>query len=183
MSRREGGKAVAAAESIGRENMTTLEDLIREVFQRVGPRVLEWRLAWGVEPLIGLIVMHTAIVTAREMRLGELAEEMRADKAELDRARSLRLARPSQAVDPAVHTPGRVRCYLKAHGWHLIAERETYDMWQLGREQMANAICVPTKPQASDYRKRLGIALGDLAQQYETGELAVLADIEAAGDA
>lgn len=103
-------------------------------------------------------------------------------QAELSAARSLRLDRPSQAVDPAVHTPGRVRCYLKAHGWHLIAERETYDMWQLGHEQMANAICVPTKPQASDYCKRLGIALGDLAQQYETGELAVLADIEAAGD-
>lgn len=102
---------------------------------------------------------------------------------ELAAARSLRLASPSQAVDPAVHTPGRVRCYLKARGWHLIAERETYDLWQLGHEQMANAICVPTKPQASDYRKRLGIALGDLAQQYETGELAVLADIEAAGDA
>lgn len=76
-----------------------------------------------------------------------------------------------------------MRCYLKAHGWHLIAERATYDLWQLGHEQMANAICVPTKPQASDYRKRLGITLGDLAQQYETGELQVLADIEAAGDA
>lgn len=104
-------------------------------------------------------------------------------QAELDRARALRLASPSEAVDPSVHTPGRVRCYLKARGWHLIAERETYDMWQLGHEQMANAICVPTKPAASDYHKRLGIALGDLAQQYGTGELAVLADIEAAADA
>ena len=116
--------------------------------------------------------------------VGALAPLIRAQVGvELAAARSLRLAQPSQAVDPAVHTPGRVRCYLKARGWHLIAERETYDLWQLGHEQMANAVCVPTKPRASDYRKRLGIALGDLAQQYETGELAVLADIEAAGDA
>lgn len=116
--------------------------------------------------------------------VGALAPLIRAEiGAELAAARSLRLATPSEAVDPAVHTPGRVRCYLKAHGWHLIAERETYDLWQLGHEQMANAICVPTKPAASDYRKRLGITLGDLAQQYETGELQVLADIEAVGDA
>ena len=92
MSRREGGKAVAATESIGRENMTTLEDLIREVFQRVGPRVLEWRVVWGVEPLIGLVVMHTAIVTARSMRLGELTERLKtaeADRQTLERTRAV----------------------------------------------------------------------------------------------
>lgn len=116
--------------------------------------------------------------------VGALAPLIRAQVgAELAAARSLRLDRPSQAVDPAVHTPGRVRCYLKAHGWHLIAERETYDLWQLGHEQMASAVCVPTKPQASDYCKRLGIAAGVLAREYGTGELQILAEIVEAGDA
>lgn len=76
MSRRDGGKGADLAERIGSENWAALEDVIREVFSRAGPRVLQWRVAWGIEPLIGLVVLHTCIVTAREMRLGELAEEM-----------------------------------------------------------------------------------------------------------
>lgn len=88
MPRRERGKALAVVEQVGRENWGALEELIREVFQRVGPRAMEWRLAWGVEPLVGLVVMHTAIVTAREMRLGELAEQLKtaeADRRTLER--------------------------------------------------------------------------------------------------
>lgn len=34
----------------------------------------------------------------------------------LDQTRTLRIARPSEAVDPAVHTPERIRAYLTAHG-------------------------------------------------------------------
>lgn len=115
-------------------------------------------------------------LTARE-RLVQVAGEL-CDA--LEHARSLRLERPADAVDPARHTPERVRVYLAARGWHPVAERETYDLWQFGREPMADAVCMPSRPGASDYRKRLGIALGDLARHYGTGELAVLTGIEAA---
>ena len=81
MPKRDGGNAADLAERIGSENWATLEDVIREVFKRVGPRVLQWRVAWGIEPLIGLVVLHTCVVTAREMRLGELAEELKAAQA------------------------------------------------------------------------------------------------------
>lgn len=104
-------------------------------------------------------------------------------RGQLGQARSLRLEQPSAAVDPWMHTPERVRAYLVARGWHLVAEREAYDVWQHGHGQPSAAVIVPTKPGASDYAKRLGIALGDLARHYDTGELQVLTDIEAAGDA
>lgn len=90
MSRRDGGKAHAAATQIGPQNMATLDELVREVFQRVGPRVLQWRVAWGIEPLIGLVVLHTCVVTAREMRLGDLAEELKAHDTELARIKQER---------------------------------------------------------------------------------------------
>lgn len=92
MPKREGGTARDLADRIGQENWATLEDVVREVFARVGPRVLQWRVAWGIEPLIGLVVLHTCVVTAREMRLGELAEEMKAaeaDRAALERVRGV----------------------------------------------------------------------------------------------
>lgn len=77
-----GRKAHDPAKTIGPENWAALEEVIREVAKRVGPRVLEWRVVWGIDPLIGLIVMHTAIVTARDMRLGKLVEELKAAEAD-----------------------------------------------------------------------------------------------------
>ncbi len=99
---------------------------------------------------------------------------------ELDRARSLRLERPADAVNPQRHTPDRVRAFLGGRGWRQVAERETYDVWQLGDDELAGAVLMSTKPQASDYAKRLGILLAVVAREHGTGELAVLAEIEAA---
>lgn len=94
--------------------------------------------------------------------------------ARLDRARSFRLASPSTAVDPAVHTPERVAAYLTARGW---ARRAKGPLWDLGGLETVHVHNTATAP---DYVKRTGLLVSDLASIYKTGELQVLADIAAA---
>lgn len=115
-----------------------------------------------------------------------VAVEMEQDRdrlrAELDRARRLRLARPSAAVDPAVHTPQRVRAYLAAGGWEVAEGGRVAELWHLAALP-DRQLLVPLIPSAPDYAKVLGILASDLAERYSVGELRVLADIEAAADA
>jgi len=99
---------------------------------------------------------------------------------ELARVRSLRLAHPANAVDPWRHTPPAARAYLAAQGWVRVAARETYEVWQLGEGDRAPCAILPAEPGASDYCKRFGLMLTDLADAGGVGELQALADIEAA---
>lgn len=133
MPKREGGTARDLADRIGQENWATLEDVVREVFARVGPRVLQWRVAWGIEPLIGLVVLHTCVVTAREMRLGELAEEIKTTAGELAEARRA-LVRAEQDRDiwrraaEAETQGGRARAAMLARVEGVLAQfRELAD--------------------------------------------------------
>ena len=115
--------------------------------------------------------------------VGALAPLIRAQVGvELAAARSLRLAQPSQAVDPAVHTPQRVRAYLAAGGWEVAEGGRVAELWHLAALP-DRQVLVPLIPSAPDYAKVLGILASDLAERYGVGELRVLADIEAAADA
>jgi hypothetical protein len=103
--------------------------------------------------------------------------DMEAVLALLDHARSLRLASPYMAVDPAVHTPERVAAYLTARGWR---QREAEPgFWDLGGLETVLVHRVAT---ASDYAGRTGLLASDLASIYKTGELQILADIAEAGN-
>jgi hypothetical protein len=93
-------------------------------------------------------------------------------------ARTLRLGRPSAAADPAVHTPERIAAYLTARGWSQ--RRDIPWLWDRDGNPTKESVHVHQEPSASDYAKRVGLLAQDLASVYETGELQVLADIEAA---
>lgn len=98
--------------------------------------------------------------------------------AKLDQARSYRLASPYLAVDPTVHTPGRVAAYLTARGWRQRTAEPGF--WDLGNQETVFVHRVAT---ASDYAGRVGLLASDLASIYKTGELQILADIVEAGNA
>ena len=66
---------------VGEENLEALADLTKQVVERVGPTVLRWKVAWGIEEMIAVVVLHTCIVSSREMRLGELAAELLTSRA------------------------------------------------------------------------------------------------------
>lgn len=99
--------------------------------------------------------------------------------AQLDRARSFRLASPSTAVNPEVHTPERVAAYLTARGW--VRRPKDRNLWDLA--DGSETVHVHSVADAPDYAKRTGLLVSDLASIYGTGELQVLADIEEAGHA
>lgn len=112
-------------------------------------------------------LLNTSIRLERVRR-----KRVRSLREQLDRARSYRLASPSQAVDPDVHTPERVAAYLAAHGWtRRPKERGLWDSVD-GNDTVLAAPVV-----AADYVKRTGLLVSDLAAIYGTGELQVLADI------
>lgn len=99
---------------------------------------------------------------------------------EVERARRLRLASPSAAVDPAVHTPQRVRAYLAAGGWEVAEGGRVAELWRLVALP-DRQVLVPLIPTAPDYAKVLGALATDLAERYSVGELGILADIAASG--
>jgi hypothetical protein len=98
-------------------------------------------------------------------------------QAELEQARSLRLAKPSEAVDPAVHTPERIAAYLTARGWSPCDRLGPH--W-ISDEHPDAVLHVHRVATAVDYPKRVGLLVSDLAEMDGAGELQVLADIEAA---
>jgi hypothetical protein len=98
--------------------------------------------------------------------------------AEVKRAYSLRLERPSAAVDPEVHTPQRVRAYLAAGGWEVAEGGRVAELWRLAAVH-DRQVTVPLIPTAPDYAKVLGMLATDLAKRYSVGELRVLAEIAA----
>lgn len=110
---------------------------------------------------------------ARE-RLADAVEEL---AAEVERLRSLRLAHPGDAVDPQVHTPGRVRAYLAATGWQVGAGGRVAEFWHRADSRDLQVL-VPLIPTAPDYARALGMLAADLADRFGGGELQVLAEIE-----
>lgn len=115
-----------------------------------------------------------------------VAAEMEQDRdrllAELDQARSFRLAHPADAVDPERHTPERVRAHLQRLGWVRERGGRVVELWHpVGAPE--KRVTVPLIPTAPDYAKALGFLVSDLADLYGPGQLVVLAAIEAAADA
>lgn len=100
--------------------------------------------------------------------------------AELAAARSLRLDRPSQAVDPAAHTPARVLAYLRGLGWVREGGAEIAELWR--DPESGQRVTVSLHPNASDYAKTVGFLASDLATLRGTGELQILSEIAEAGD-
>lgn len=64
--------AVELEQRLGEDGMEALADITRQVTARVGDTVLRWKVTWGVEDMIGLIVIHTCIVVSRQLGIGEL---------------------------------------------------------------------------------------------------------------
>lgn len=123
-----------------------------------------------------LTIQRAGKLTPHKARLNAEAERD-ALRAQLHRARACRLAKPFEAVDPAVHTPARVYAYLSARGWQQRPKQ--YGFWDLGNDETVFVHRVAT---ASDYAGRTGLLVSDLAAIYGTGELQVLADIAEAGN-
>lgn len=72
---------VSAAEverRLGPDGLEALADITRQVTARVGDTVLRWKVVWGVEDMIGLIVIHTCIVVSRQLGIGEMLRAERA---------------------------------------------------------------------------------------------------------
>lgn len=90
---------------------------------------------------------------------------------------SLRLAQPGDAVDPAVHTPERVTAYLRSLGFAERHAARTRAIWARDVNPDGFRVHVPLVPSAPDYARRLGIAAGMLADEYGTGEIAILTAI------
>jgi hypothetical protein len=68
-------RRVTAAEleqRLGEDGLEALADITRQVTERVGATVLRWKVSWGVEDMIGLIVIHTCIVVSRQLGIGEM---------------------------------------------------------------------------------------------------------------
>lgn len=128
-----------------------------------------------------LAVQRAGRLTPHQARLNAEAERD-ALLAQLGQARSFRLAEPRSAVDPQVHTPQRIAAYLVARGWEPWSQKDRY--W-IGGEAVHGEqalVFVPPKATASDYAKRVGFLVKDLADEYGQGELQVLADIAAVPD-
>lgn len=148
------------------------EQRIRALLAELGP---------DVHSLGGEIVYSNAFRSAEWPR-GFYAldrPDMEAVLAKLDQARSLRLGHPSEAVDPAVHTPERIAAYLTTRGW---SECDRFGHHWITDEWPEVVLTVHTVASAADYAKRTGLLAKDLADLEGCGELQVLADIEAAGD-
>lgn len=75
-----GNATVSVAElerRLGPDGCEALADITRQVTARVSDTVLRWRVSWGVEDMICLIVMHTCIVVSRQIGVRELLERER----------------------------------------------------------------------------------------------------------
>lgn len=136
---------------------------------------------------LGVEIVYSKKFRSEEWPRGQYAldrDDVDAVLAKLDRLRSLRLARPSEAVDPDVHTPERIGAYLTARGWTVTTPGVLASFWghpeHPGRSER---LLVPASNRGSDYARRVGELVSDLAGLYGVGELQALADIEAANDA
>lgn len=65
------------ARRLGDDRLEALAHITRQVAARVGDTVLRWKVVWGVEDMIGLIVIHTCIVVSRQIGVRELLEAER----------------------------------------------------------------------------------------------------------
>lgn len=111
--------------------------------------------------------------------------------AQLDQARTLRITYKSflGLVDPAVHTPARIRAYLAARGWELIKRPPGATQWRIdgltrpGWTGQGSVVTVLDETIWSDYAEVVARVVVDLAELHGMGELRVLADIAEAEDA
>lgn len=119
----------------------------------------------------------------------QLADIVEALCGAVETARSLRISLRSldALIDPAVHTPAKVRAYLAARGWKLMAQYPRCSEWHQPdlrklpgqRESYAGAAMLVVDDPGPDYGRRVAEVLADLAELDGCGELQVLADIEA----
>lgn len=93
-------------------------------------------------------------------------------------ARQLRLVSPEKAVDPKVHTPEKIRRYLQAHGWTPVGQSEFY--WETFEPYRIEF--VPNGTEEHDtYTYYVGWLASVLVADRDTGELQILAEIDAIG--
>lgn len=147
------------------------EKRVRALLAELGPDVHN----------LGSGLVHSDAFRSEEWPRGVYAldrTDLEAVLALLDRARSLRLVRPSAAVDPEVHTPQRVRAYLAAGGWEVAEGGRVAELWRLAAVH-DRQLLVPLIPTSANYAKALGSLATDLADRYSVGELRVLAEIAA----
>lgn len=124
------------------------------------------------EELVPLVAAMVAELGALRDAVTAYCEDLEDARVALALARTYRLASPSEAVDPLVHSPARVYAYLAARGWRQRAKQ--YGFWDLGERE---TVFVHRVAAASDYAGRTGLLVSDLAAIYAAGELQVLADI------
>jgi hypothetical protein len=100
--------------------------------------------------------------------------------AEVEIARAARLEWRSirNVVDPIRHHPDRTAKFMASLGWRLHREGRGGSLWR--REDLT--VFLPERTDYVDWDKRMSELVRDLADVHETGELGVLAGIEAAGD-
>lgn len=143
---------------------------------------------------LGSELVHSDAFRSGEWPRGVYAldrTDMDAVLALLDQARTLRIVRRSvvEMVDPAVHTPARIRAYLTARGWERFRCGRGATQWRIesltrpGWAERGSVVTVLDETDWSDYAEVVARVVVDLAELHGMGELRVLADIAEAEDA
>jgi hypothetical protein len=137
-----------------------------------------------------LIVQRAGKLTPHQARRNAETERDTA-LAHLNQARALRIPAASLAgaVDPAVHTPDRVRAYLTGRGWRPVPG--VRDWWQhdaftvvAGGEPVPFAkLYAPSDAADPDYVPLISKCVCTLGDLYAIGGLRILADIAEAASA
>lgn len=89
---------------------------------------------------------------------------------------SLRLASPSAAVDPDVHTPERVKAHLAGLGLEENRNHRSFSIWVHGARPELEVL-VPLFVDFPEYTRHVGVLAATLANAYDAGELGILAAI------
>jgi len=156
------------------------EQRIRALLAELGPEVHN----------LGSELVHNDAFRSQEWPRGVYAldrTDMEAVLALLDQARSLRIVPRSlePLIDPAVHSPGRLRAYLAARGWVLHEQYPEASHWRhdtkirRGWDADHSLVLVLDSTRFSDYAQRIAETAVDMADFEGVGELQVLADIAA----
>jgi hypothetical protein len=101
-------------------------------------------------------------------------------RVQLDRARSYRLAKPSEAIDRQLHTARRIGAYLVARGWTFLRDGTLASFWEHPEHGQVSVFHYADAP---EYPAWASETVQCLADKYGAGELGVLADIAESADA
>jgi hypothetical protein len=77
--------------------------------------------------------------------------------------------------------PTAVAAYLARTGWVRAHERASGTIWTRWVDDHAVRVLAPADPTVADFALRMGVLLGALAVAEDRSQLAVLADLYAAG--